>query len=75
MVEVCGVYKVVLCMAQSAVEVKSFGVIQKAELKSQIIIASFHVGRPRFGNQNDVSSRTKEVFELFLFVFWIIDYM
>jgi len=25
--------------AQSAVEVKSFGVIQKAELKSQIIIA------------------------------------
>ena len=30
-------------MAQSAVEVKSFGVIQKAELKSQIIIATFQV--------------------------------
>ena len=29
--------------AQSAVEVKSFGVIQKAELKSQIIIAFFAV--------------------------------
>ena len=30
-------------MAQSAVEVESFGVIPKAELKSQIIIATFQV--------------------------------
>ena len=36
-------------MAQSAVEVKSFGVIQKAELKSQIIIATFQVRRPSLG--------------------------